>query len=83
MKLPIRKEYFDAIKEGNKHFEYRDAHITFVCEETGRALRKKVTGVCFTSFDMLPVWLKESGMFEDDILIKFELGEDTNIPNRK
>ena len=35
MKLSIKKEYFDQIKAGVKRLEYRDAHITFVCEETG------------------------------------------------
>jgi hypothetical protein len=83
MKLPIKKKYFDAIKNGSKTIEYRDAHITFVCESTGRAMRKKVTGVCFTSFDMLPMWLKESGMFEDDLLIKFELEGNAKVSNRK
>lgn len=82
MKLPIKKEYFDAIKNGSKWLEYRDAHITFICESTGRALRKKVTGVNLidttTISDMLP-----SGLFEDKTLIKFELERDTNISNRK
>jgi len=42
MKLPIKKKYFDAIKKGIKTVDYRDAHITFVCEETGELLRKEV-----------------------------------------
>ena len=42
MKLPIKKKYFDEIKDGKKRFEYRDAHITFVCEETGEQIRKDV-----------------------------------------
>ena len=42
MKLPIKKKYFDEIKSGHKMFEFRDAHITFVCEETGEKLRKDV-----------------------------------------
>lgn len=42
MKLPIKKKYFDQIKAGIKSFEYRDAHITFMCEETGEELRKEV-----------------------------------------
>lgn len=45
MKLPIKKVYFDQIKEGKKKYEYRDAHITFVCEETGETLRKEVISV--------------------------------------
>ena len=42
MKLPIKKKYFDKIKAGDKFLEYRDAHITFICEETGETLRKEV-----------------------------------------
>lgn len=45
MKLPIKKKYFDEIKSGRKGIEYRDAHITFICEETGEKLRKEVVGV--------------------------------------
>lgn len=44
MKLPIKKKYFDLIKQGKKQVEFRAAHITFVCEETGEELRKEVTG---------------------------------------
>lgn len=44
MKLPIKKKYFDMIKKGTKIIEFRDAHITFVCEETGEELRKNVRG---------------------------------------
>jgi len=42
MKLPIKKKYFDEIKSGKKDFELRDAHITFICEETGETLRKEI-----------------------------------------
>lgn len=42
MKLPIKRKYFDEIKIGIKVVDYRDAHITFVCEETGEELRKEV-----------------------------------------
>jgi len=45
MKLPIKKKYFDEIKEGKKKFEYRDAHITFICEETGEKLKKEIFAV--------------------------------------
>lgn len=45
MKLPIKKKYFDKIKTGEKLLEYRDAHITFICEETGEKLRAEVIGV--------------------------------------
>lgn len=45
MKLPIKQEYFNEIKSGKKDFEYRDAHITFICEETGEELKKEVIEV--------------------------------------
>lgn len=45
MKLPIKKKYFDQIKNGKKTIEVRDAHITFVCEKTGHTLTKKLEGV--------------------------------------
>jgi len=45
MKLKIRNEYFEAIKQGSKTLDYRDAHITFVNEKTGESIRKEVTHV--------------------------------------
>jgi len=45
MKLLIKKKYFDQIRQGKKKIEFRDAHITFVAEETGETLKKDVIGV--------------------------------------
>ena len=42
MKLYVKKKYFDLIKSGMKIRDYRDAHITFICEETGEMLCKDV-----------------------------------------
>ena len=70
MKLPIKKEWFDLIKSGIKNFEYRDAHITFVCEETGEELRKYVDGVKLVNNQNLI-----KSVFEDPILIEFSLSE--------
>ena len=42
MKLSVKQKYFDRIKSGEKEFEYRDAHITFICEETGETTVKRV-----------------------------------------
>lgn len=69
MKLPIKRKYFDLIKSGQKFDEYRDAHITFVCEETGEELRKEViaSGVFERPKDMYPDEL------EDENYIKFEI----------
>ena len=71
MKLPIKKVYFDQIKEGKKVIEYRDAHITFVCEETGEILRREVTGS--TVLERSPEWFDD--VLEDKNMICFELSE--------
>jgi hypothetical protein len=75
MKLPIKKEYFDAIKNGSKTLDYRDAHITFVCEETGRAMRKEVVDVHMVLQDSIPEKYQHNNLFDDDKIIKFVLGE--------
>ena len=71
MKLPIKKEYFDLIKEGKKDIEYRDAHITFICEETGETLRCEITDVALQmgARDLYP------DVLEDDwtLCMKIEL----------
>jgi len=68
MKLPIKKEYFDRIKSGEKNFELRDAHITFICEETGETLKKQVANVKLVQNDGI-----YSDCCKDQILIEFEL----------
>ena len=74
MKLPIKKEYFDKIKAGEKMLEYRDAHITFVCEETGEKLRKEIKDVDIMKKP--PIFDKEyPGLFEDEYLVVFFVGE--------
>ena len=79
MKLPIKKEYFDEIKAGKKEVEWRDAHITFVCEETGEEVRKEVVSshVCriYSGFRrMYP------GCFDDDYAIEFQLSDKQTEP---
>jgi len=71
MKLPIKKKYFDEIKAGEKIMEFRDAHITFICEETGETLRKNVSEVQMQKTVWLSDELKHSGMFDDDKVIVF------------
>jgi len=84
MRLMIRKKFFDQIVYGNKRLELRDAHITFVCEETGRMVRVVVDGVVLYSRDASMKYLKQySGvdeklfdeLFEDNRQIAFSLGE--------
>jgi len=54
MKLPIKKKYFDLIKAGKKFTEYRDAHITFVCEETGETIRREIVASHITRKSEVP-----------------------------
>jgi len=42
MKLKIHHGYFEEIKAGAKTIDYRDAHITFIDEDTGETIVKKV-----------------------------------------
>ena len=71
MKLPIKKEFFDQIKAGTKKAEFREAHITFVCEETGEELRKEVHFVEIVTKDMIHRSIRK--MFKEDKLILFGL----------
>lgn len=75
VRLPIKKKYFDLIKSGKKKVEYRDAHITFVCEETGKELKKDIRLVGMIPKRYLSKKLRDSDMFEDDILIWFEFSK--------
>lgn len=81
MKLPIKKKYFDQIKDGEKNLEWRDAHITFICEETGEKIRKEILScrviakLSFKDWDIPGMTENEfKEMFEDDKVIYFELG---------
>ncbi len=75
MKLSIKKKYFDQIKSGKKQVEYRDAHITFVCEETGEELKKDIFFVQMMNRTGLPKELRDRNLhlFSDEILLKFDL----------
>lgn len=73
MKLPIRKEYFDMIKSGKKIYEYRDAHITFICEETGEQLRKEVEDVQMVLQDSIPEEFQHRNLFDDAVIMRFKL----------
>ena len=42
MKLMIKNKYFTQIKSGRKTIDFRDAHITFINEETKETLIKNV-----------------------------------------
>lgn len=73
MKLGIKKEYFDAIEKGHKNFDWRDAHITFVCEETGKQLVKDIKDVKLIPWDDLPESIKfKEGLFDGSDILRFE-----------
>ncbi len=73
MRLKIKKEYFDEIKAGNKKSDFRDAHITFVCEETGRTITKNVVSVSLILESFAPSAYRNKGLFDDEKIIKFDL----------
>lgn len=73
MKLPIKKEWFDKIKSGEKKVEFRDAHITFVCEETGETITKEVYDAMVVRKTSIPLSLQNLPMFTDDFQIRFDL----------
>ena len=76
MKLPIKKKYFDQIKNGEKTVEYRDAHITFICEETGERLRKEVSDIIVQDVTHFKTLFKEyydEGCLEDNRIMSIKL----------
>jgi hypothetical protein len=73
MKLKTKQKYFRKIKSGEKLVDYRDAHITFVNEETGDKYIRRVVGVRLIPFSELPVDLQKTTLFGDDMIIAFEL----------
>lgn len=77
MKLKTKQKYFNKIKSGEKLVDYRDAHITFVNEETGGKYVRRVVGVRLIPFKSLPVDLQKTTLFGDDMIIAFELEKET------
>jgi hypothetical protein len=73
MKLPIKKKYFDEIKSGKKINEYRDAHITFVCEETGEKLRMDVETCSVIDRTQVPLEYRNAEGLTENRIIKFRL----------
>jgi hypothetical protein len=93
VKLPIKKKWFDRIKSGEKTDEIRDAHITFICEETGETLRKEITSAGFlprcATYGAIevqngrPCPKQFEDMFEDDTQIIFTLGDKPTAKEKK
>lgn len=76
MKMNIKREFFDAIKRGHKNREWRDSHITFVCEETGRELCRCIKSVKIIDYNDLPNKIKDLNqkmhILDGPNLIEFE-----------
>jgi len=75
MKLPIKDKYFQLIKNGIKNIEIRDAHITFINEETKEEMTKKIIYVLMEERKYLPTELSNSEMFVDEVQIYFGIGD--------
>lgn len=73
MKLPVKHEYFLKLKSGQKCREFRDAHLTFIDEETKEECTRVVRDVEVVGISILPKELRESGMFTDRSVIIYEL----------
>jgi len=78
MKLPIKKKYFDEIKSGKKTKEYRDSHITFVCEETGEQLRMEVEVCSVIDRTQVPLEYRNAEGLTEQKIMKFWLKEGEN-----
>jgi len=83
MKLKIKKKFFDKIKSKEKEWEFRDAHITFVCEETGEELKKKVTYCTVNKKeDIIRQFPETEEVLEDEDTIAFLLEKEDEDGNR-
>lgn len=78
MRLRIKKKWFDKIRYDGKRLEFRDAHITFVCEETGKEMRMAVTSAKVVSRISTEAYFADSvtreefkELFEDNSQIVF------------
>jgi len=76
MKLLVRDEYFRLIKSGQKDYDYRDAHITFINETTKEELIKQILNVEIITKNRLPLRLKETDMFTDEWILRFQIGDE-------
>jgi len=77
MKLKAKPVYFNAIRSGKKLVDYRDAHITFVNEETGQKCIRDIIGVKMVKRSDLPEDLRDDMMlFSDDSIVAFTLSKE-------
>ena len=83
MKLSIKKKYFDEIKRGKKTKEYRDAYITFVCEETEEQLRMEVEVCSVIDRTQVPLEYRNAEGLTEQKIMKFWLVPSSNNPDIK
>lgn len=77
MKLKAKPKYWNLINSGKKLVDYRDAHATFVNEESGRKCVRDVVDVKIISRSELPVELRGNDvLFSDDRIIAFTLSRE-------
>jgi len=75
MRLYIKDEYFEAIRNGEKKIEYREAHITFVNEKTGELLKVPVIKTRLITRLELPHKLKGKDFLQGKHLMAFDIGK--------
>lgn len=66
MKLKAKPEYFKAIKSGKKLVDYREAHSTFINEETGEKVCRDIEDVKMIRRSELPDDLRENTVIFGD-----------------
>ena len=80
MKLTIKRKWFNKIKNEQKKFELRDAHITFIADDNGEQLTLPIIKIELLphgiSQRILDITNKEfRSMFDDNKQICFYLGD--------
>jgi len=75
VKLYIKNEYFEAISNGKKIVEFREAHITFINNETKELLEVPVIKSCLMTHEELPKELQNKAFLKGKWFIAFELGK--------
>ncbi len=75
MRLYIKDEYFEAIRNGEKKIDFREAHITFANEDTTELLEVEVIKTRLIPRKELPSKLKGKDFLKGKWFIAFDLGK--------
>ncbi len=73
MKLPIKKKWFDQIVSEKKVVEFRDAHITFTCIETGEEILCSIESAKVVHKNILPESVRKDGCVKDTYVLRMRL----------